>query len=149
MNTFPEDGAAQHATIRITNLRLRTFIGFNPDERVKPQDIVIQVAIRHRIDAAAFHDRVDAALNYKTITKAIIQHVEQGRFLLLERLVHDVLTICRADARVEHACVTIDKPHALRFADSVSVTLEYDKPSSLPVTEIHHDHARRPTCYAS
>lgn len=149
MKTDVEDDGPRLATIRISNLRLRTFIGFNPDERLKPQDIIIQVVIRHRIDPAAFHDNVDAALNYKTITKAIIQHVEQGRFLLLERLVHDVLTICRADARVEHACVTIDKPHALRFADSVSVTLEYDTPSPLPVTEVHHDHARRPTRYAS
>lgn len=139
----------QMATIRVRNLRLRTYIGFNPEEREKPQDIVIQITIRHRVEQAAFADDIDAALNYKTITKAVIHHVEKGRFLLLERLVNDVLCICSSDASVEHASVTIDKPHALRFADSVSVTLDYDKPHSLATPEIRHDPARNQNRYAS
>lgn len=137
------------ATIRITNLRLRTFIGFNPEERTKAQDVVLQIQIVHQIDRAAFNDQVDAALNYKTITKAVISHVEDGHFLLLERLANDVLSICSADASVEHASVTIDKPHALRFADSVSVTLEYDKPQPPLHTENSHDHERASPRYAS
>ena len=35
------------AITRITNLRLRTFIGFNPDERTKRQDVVINAEIHH------------------------------------------------------------------------------------------------------
>lgn len=115
------------ATIRITNLRLRTFIGFNPEEQAKPQDVVIQVEIDHLLNPGIVEDEVAAALNYKTITKAIIAHVENGRFLLLERLVHEVLDICCTDPAVRRASVTIDKPHALRFADSVAVTLEHKK----------------------
>ncbi|MEJ2140693.1 MAG: FolB domain-containing protein, partial [Gammaproteobacteria bacterium] len=72
------------AVIRITNLRLRTFIGFNPDERAKQQDIVVNVEIHHTARAAALQDDVSEALDYKVITKAIIRHVEAGRFLLLE-----------------------------------------------------------------
>lgn len=137
------------ATIRVTDLRLRTFIGFNPDERAKQQDVVINIEIRHRIDAAAFDDEVDAALNYKNITKAVIAHVEDGRFLLLERLTHDLLTICSTDPAVMSARVTVDKPHALRFADSVSVTLEFDKTQPLSTSENLHDHERRPLSQAS
>ena len=65
------------------------------------------------------------ALNYKSITKAVIRHVETGRFLLLEKLVGDILTICTEHEAVSWASVTVEKPHALRFADSVSITLEY------------------------
>lgn len=137
------------ALIKITNLRLRTFIGFNPEERAKPQDVVIQIAIRHAVDQAAFDDEVEAALNYKNITKTVIEHVENGRFLLLEKLVHEVLAICSAHASVLHASVTIDKPHALRFADSVSVTLECDKAPSFNPRELSHDHERRSNHYAS
>ena len=72
------------ATITISNLRLRTFIGFNDEEREKQQDIVINAEIQHRLDPQVVeHDQVDAALNYKTITKQIIKLVEDGRFLLL------------------------------------------------------------------
>ena len=41
------------ATIRIVNLRLRTFIGFNPDEREKQQDVVINAEIEHQVSPAA------------------------------------------------------------------------------------------------
>ena len=114
------------ATINIRNLRLRTFIGFNPDERVKKQDVVLNIEIRYAIDGAVLRDSVADALNYKVVTKQVIKRVEQGKFLLLEALVSDVLQICSKHPSVLAAKVTVDKPHALRFADSVSLTLESD-----------------------
>ena len=38
---------------------------------------------------------VNDALNYRTITKSIIAHVEGNRFSLLEKLTQDVLDIAR------------------------------------------------------
>ena len=114
-----------NATINIENLRLRTFIGFNPEEKQKKQDIVLNISITYSISNAALNDTVEEALDYKVITKQVIKHVESGRFLLLEKLVADVLEICSRHPDVRSARVKIDKPHALRFADSVSLTLEY------------------------
>ena len=113
------------ATINIRNLRLRTYIGFNPEEREKKQDVVINIDIRYRMAEAVLDDRVEEALNYKVITKNVIRCVEQGRFLLLEKLVADVLAECSDHPDICWSRVTIEKPHALRFADSVSLTLEY------------------------
>ncbi len=116
---------ASQATINIRNLRLRTYIGFNPEEKEKQQDVVINIEISYSIGDSILEDRVEDALDYKAITKQVIQHVEQGRFLLLEKLVADVVGICSRSPRVSFARVAIDKPHALRFADSVSLALEY------------------------
>jgi D-erythro-7,8-dihydroneopterin triphosphate epimerase len=113
------------ATINIQNLRLRTYIGFNPEEMEKQQDVVINIEVRYQINKQVLQDLVHDALNYKTVTKKVIKHVEQGRFLLLEKLVADILAICSEHSTVNHARVTVDKPHALRFADSVAVSLEY------------------------
>lgn len=113
------------ATINIRNLRLRTLIGFNPDEKVKKQDVVLNIEIKYAVGDAVLRDHVDEALNYKVITKSVIRHVEQGQFLLLEKLVSDVLGICSEHPSAHYARVTVDKPHALRFADSVSLTLEH------------------------
>lgn len=118
------------ATINIRNLRLRTFIGFNPEEMEKRQDVVINIEINYRMSEAVVDDNVEQALNYKTVAKKVIRHVEQGRFLLLEKLVADVLEISSDNPGVIHSRVTIDKPHALRFADSVSLTLEYHRPKT-------------------
>ena len=125
--------ARQLASIRISNLRLRTFIGFNPEERVKKQDVVLNIEIRYAISSAALQDEVEHALNYKTITKRIIDHVENGQFLLLEKLVADVLALCSDHPDIRFSRVTIDKPHALRFADSVSLSLDYEADSAEPL----------------
>ena len=113
------------ATIKVKNLRLRTFIGFNPEEKAKKQDVVINIEISYHLVSEILDDHVEQALNYKTVTKRVISYVEEGRFLLLERLVADVLGICSDHPDVVYSRVTIDKPNALRFADSVSLSLEY------------------------
>lgn len=77
------------AVIRIKNLRLRTYIGFNEEEMKNTQDVVINVEIHYPASQASLSDNVADALNYRTITKAIIAHVENNRFLLLERLTKD------------------------------------------------------------
>jgi len=116
-----------NAIINIQNLRLRTFIGFNPEEQEKQQDIVINAEIHYPAEKAYSQDHIDEALNYKVITKNMIKFVEEGRFLLLEKLVKDALDICTTHDWVTFAQVRIDKPHALRFADSVSLTMQYSK----------------------
>jgi D-erythro-7,8-dihydroneopterin triphosphate epimerase len=116
---------ASTAKICISNLRLRTLIGFNPDERTKKQDVIVNINVTYRTNPGIYDDVVESALNYKTITKRVIACVEEGRFLLLEKLVGDVLDICAEHEDVTAASVRIDKPHALRFADSVSLEMQY------------------------
>jgi len=117
--------ASTDATINIRNLRLRTYIGFNAEEMEKLQDVVINIEINYTLADSVLRDEVEDVLNYKAVTKKVITHVENGRFLLLEKLVADVRDICSEHPGVNHVRVSIDKPHALRFADSVSLTLEY------------------------
>ncbi|WP_275289017.1 dihydroneopterin triphosphate 2'-epimerase [Halomonas elongata] len=111
------------ATIRIKNLRLRTYIGIKEDEIRNRQDVVVNAVIRYRADKALAFNHIEQALNYRTITKQVIAHVEDNRFQLLERMTREVLDLIMSFEQVLTAQVEIDKPHALRFADSVSITL--------------------------
>ncbi|RJG47472.1 dihydroneopterin triphosphate 2'-epimerase [Motilimonas pumila] len=115
------------AIINICDLRLRTFIGFNPEEQSKMQDIVINAEIHYPANKARDSDLIDQALNYKDVTKAIIELVEHGRFMLLEKLVDDILQLCHQHPWVTFTKVRVDKPHALRFADSVALTLSWQR----------------------
>ncbi|TQF00429.1 MAG: dihydroneopterin triphosphate 2'-epimerase [Spiribacter salinus] len=109
--------------IHIKDLRLRTFIGFNDEEQRKRQDVVVNIRIDYDALPAARGDAVAEALDYKTITKEVIAHVEDNRFLLLEKLVNDIVEIAMAHRPAVQAEVEVDKPHALRFSDSVSLTM--------------------------
>lgn len=111
------------ARIRIKDLRLRTYIGIKEEEINNRQDVLINVTILYPAEMAVAINEIEHALNYRTITKAIISHVESNRFALLERLTQEVLDIVMQHEQVRYAEVEVDKPHALRFAESVSITL--------------------------
>lgn len=111
------------AQIHIKNLRLRTYIGFNESEKQNKQDVVINAWIHYPASQAYDTDDVENAVNYRTICKEMIAHTENNRFLLLEKLTADLLELCMTSNHVTFAKVEVAKPHALRFADSVSLTL--------------------------
>ena len=58
----------------------------------------------------------------------MIAHVEENRFALLERLTQELLDLVMSNESVLYAEVEVDKPHALRFAESVSITLAASRP---------------------
>jgi D-erythro-7,8-dihydroneopterin triphosphate epimerase len=114
-------------TIHIKNLRLRTFIGFNDEELIKKQDVVINIYLDYDASQSMQSDCVDDACNYKVLTKKIIQIVEANRFNLLEKMSADIMSIIQTDNTILKAKVEIDKPHALRFADSVSISYTWER----------------------
>lgn len=113
------------AVIRVKDLLIRTYIGFNPEELVNKQDVLINLEMETDIPEAALDaDEPDGIFDYKTVTKKVIALVQDGRFKLLEVLTKKILDLIMEDERVLRAKVEVDKPHALRFAESVSLQME-------------------------
>ena len=115
------------ALIRIKDLLIRTIIGFNPDERKNRQDVLINIEIKVDTQKAIETDESEGIYDYKAITKQVISLVQESEFNLLERLTHEILSLIMKDERVMRARVEVDKPHALRFAESVSVVMEDER----------------------
>ena len=113
--------------IRIKNLRLRTIIGVKHWERRKTQDVIINVEMEFDGSKVAESDNINDTINYKTIRNRIVEEVEKSRFYLLDRLASHVLKIVMEDKKVQRATVEVDKPNALRFADSVSVSCSAER----------------------
>ena len=110
--------------IIIRDLLLRGIIGINPDERVKLQDILINMVIWADIRQAAASDAIEDAVDYKSITKRVIQHVEESSDFLVEKLVTDLARMVVLEFGVERVMVRVEKPTALRFAESVGIEIE-------------------------
>jgi D-erythro-7,8-dihydroneopterin triphosphate epimerase len=121
--TYNDTGKQTMATIRITDLKLRAIIGIYDWEREHKQDVIINIQIRYDAAKACETDAIKDAVDYKAITKRIIKEVEASKFFLLEKLAKLILNIILDDPKVEEAVVRVDKPLALRFADSVSIEL--------------------------
>ena len=111
--------------IIITDLLVRGLIGFQPWELEKKQDILLNLTLVTDMRRAGDSDRVEDALNYKTITKRIIAFVEDDarRHDLVETLATNIARIC-IEGGAERAIVRVEKPGALRFTRSVGVEIE-------------------------
>lgn len=109
--------------IHIRDLLVRTIIGINDDERTNRQDVVLNLTLTVDARAAARSDDIADAVNYRTLTKRVIDFVEASQFLLVERLAEEVARLCLEEEGVEAVEVTLDKPGALRFARSVGLTI--------------------------
>lgn len=110
--------------IIIKDLLVRGIIGINPDERVKEQDILINLVLHTDVRQAAASDAIEDAANYKSITKRVISHIEESADYLVEKLVTDIARIIVTEFPVERVRVRVEKPGALRFAKSVGIEIE-------------------------
>ncbi len=109
--------------IHLRDLLLRSIVGINEEERLKRQDVVINLTLHADLREACRSDRIEDTVNYRTIKRAIIREIEGGTFDLIERLGERIAEICFEEPRVMRVDVVVDKPGALRFARSVAVEI--------------------------
>ena len=109
--------------IEIRGLRLRCIIGFNPDERRDKQDVVIDLVLFTDLRAGGLSDNPEDILNYRTINKAVIKHVEASSFNTVEALATGIARVA-VENGASQLQVTVHKPGALRFTDDVLVSIE-------------------------
>lgn len=110
--------------IEIKDLLLRAVIGINDWEREKKQDVLVNIVLFTDLQASAASDDITQTVNYRSLTKKVIDHVESSARYTIEALAADVARLCLAEAGVERVRVRVEKPGALRFARSVGVEIE-------------------------
>ena len=111
--------------VRVENLRLRAFIGFMDWETEKLQDIIISFSFKYDTALASETDEVENAVDYKNITKGIIDFVDQKSFHLIEALAEKIYNyIQSSNAGLQDIWVKVEKPNALRFTDNVMVQID-------------------------
>lgn len=116
--------------IRIEDLLLRCIIGVNDWEREQKQDVLISITLHTDMRTAGRTDRIEDTVNYRSLAKQVIEHVEASSYFLVEALAEAIAGICLSDRRVAQVEVRVDKPGALRFARSVGVTITRARPGS-------------------
>jgi FolB domain-containing protein len=110
--------------IRIENLRLRCMIGFSDHELKHKQDVVINLCFFTNLRRAGETDNPDDILNYRTVNKAVIAHVEESHYKTVEALATGIAKVAILECGVPQLRVEVYKPGALRFADNVGVVIE-------------------------
>ncbi len=111
----------------INNLLARGIIGVNDWERVKPQEILINITLFGDLEKAGSTDNIDDSINYRTIAKGAQDLAENCERLTVEALATDIANYCLDTPSVQKVIVRVEKPGAVRFADSVGVEIERER----------------------
>jgi len=109
--------------IHIRNLLIRCIIGVFERERNHRQDVILNIVLHTDIATAARTDNLDDTVNYVALRDRICRFVEASSFHLIESLAEETATLCLEDPRVKAVDITVDKPGALTFAESVAVEI--------------------------
>jgi len=120
--------------ICVEGLLLRTTLGVDEEQRSKRQDVRISLRLDTQINWPGISDKLEDAVDYRTISKRVIRLVERSRFYLMERLATEIANICLDDHRVERVRVRIEKLAALRAAHHVAVEIERTRDELAPTT---------------
>ena len=110
--------------IIINNLLARGIIGVYDWERSRPQNILINITMFTDTRRAAQTDNLDDCINYSTMSKKLLAHAETVNRLTVEALANDLARVCLEVQAVQRVIVRVEKPGAVRFAESVGVEIE-------------------------
>jgi dihydroneopterin aldolase len=110
--------------VYIRALRIDTVIGIYEWERKTRQTIVLDVEMSADIARAAATDSIRDTLDYKAVSKRLIQFVGESSFQLVETLAERCAQIVREEFGVRWVRLTLNKAGAVRGADAVGVVIE-------------------------
>ena len=108
----------------VKNLVARGIIGVNDWERAKPQEILINIILFGDLIKAGDTDDIDDSINYRTVAKQAQSLAENCQRLTVEALATDIANYCLEVKGVKKVKIRVEKPGAVRFAESVGVEIE-------------------------
>jgi|SRR5690554_2804734 len=111
-------------TVFINDLDIETVIGIYDWERKIRQVVRLNIEMSTDVSRAAASDRIEDALDYKSVAKRLIGFVEESRFQLVETLAERCAEIVLNEFPVDWLRLRLDKPGAVRGSKSVGIVIE-------------------------
>ncbi len=108
----------------IQGLKIDTVIGIYDWERKIRQDIILDIKMSVDTKVASTTDHIDQALDYKAVSKRLIEFVQSSEFQLVETLAEKITQIIIKEFGVAKVKLTLNKGEALTGAQGVGVIIE-------------------------
>ena len=110
--------------IFIGGLRIPAVVGIYAWERQIKQDIIFDIEMSTDIAKAALSDDIADTLDYKAVTKRIIDFVGSSEFKLVETLCEKVAQILLSEFQIGWVRIKLNKHGAVRGTRDVGVIIE-------------------------
>ncbi|MDX1492371.1 MAG: dihydroneopterin aldolase [Pseudohongiellaceae bacterium] len=110
--------------VYIEDLRIETVIGIYDWERECKQIVSLDLSMASDIRPAAASEDINKALDYKAVSKRLIDFIEGSEFLLIETMAESVAKIVLDEFSVPWLRLRLGKPGAVTGAKDVGVIIE-------------------------
>ncbi|WP_069470007.1 dihydroneopterin aldolase [Candidatus Marithrix sp. Canyon 246] len=110
--------------IFIRELEIETIIGIYDWERKIKQTLVFDLEMATDIRKAAATDNIDDTLNYKAVSKRLIDFVNGSEFLLVETMAERIAEIVLNEFSVPWLRLQVNKRGALTSSRDVGIIIE-------------------------
>ncbi len=110
--------------VYIQGLDVDTVIGIYDWERKIRQIVSLDLEMGTDIRKAAASEDVENTLNYKSVSKRLIQFIEESEFLLVETMAEEIAQLVMAEFPVPWLRLRLGKPGAVSAARDVGVIIE-------------------------
>lgn len=114
-------------TIFLRDLEVHCIIGVNDWERMVKQPVQISYDIPCDVREPAREDDIEKAVDYKSVSKWIIDFVEDSEFELLETLTERIAEGVITELGVPRVRLSVEKPGAIRHSRTVGIQIERSK----------------------
>lgn len=111
-------------TVFIEQLEIEALIGIYDWERRIRQPLVFDLEMRFDNRVPAATDDIADTLNYKAVSKRLVEYVSQSDFGLVETLAERCAEIVLREFDVDSLRLKLSKPGAVRGARAVGVVIE-------------------------
>jgi 7,8-dihydroneopterin aldolase/epimerase/oxygenase len=108
----------------IRELRIDTVIGIYDWEREIRQTVVFDLEMGADIARAAATDAIEDTLDYKAVSKRLVEFVRESEFQLVETLAERCAKIVLEEFKVPWVRLTVNKVGAVSAARDVGVVIE-------------------------
>jgi len=110
--------------VLIEGLEVRTVIGIYDWEREIRQTVRLDLEMAWDISKAGQSDDIADTLDYKAVSKRLIDYVEASNFGLIESLAEKCASIVLDEFHVPWVRLKMSKPGAVRGSENVAVLIE-------------------------
>lgn len=110
--------------IFLNQLRTECIVGIWEWERQVKQTVVIDLEMASDVRKAARTDHIDDTLDYKKVSKRLLNFVGESQFQLVETLAENIARIIVTEFAVSWVKVRLNKHGAIRNSQDVGIMIE-------------------------
>ena len=111
-------------TIFLSGLTTECIIGIWDWERRVKQKVLVDLEMGADIRRAAGSDRIDDTLDYKSVSKRLLQFIGDSEFQLVETLTERIAELVITEFSVPWVRVRLNKQGAIRGSRDVGILIE-------------------------